>query len=69
MFYTFSSYLEWWGILCHIITIKMISFFLTTKCNLCCRYCYNAKERNAVVEQTIPLEIAKAGIDWYFEKM
>lgn len=47
---------------------KMISFFLTTKCNLCCRYCYNAKERNAVVEQTIPLEIAKAGIDWYFEK-
>ena len=25
---------------------KMLSFFLTTKCNLCCRYCYNAKERN-----------------------
>lgn len=46
---------------------KMISFFLTTKCNLCCRYCYNAKERNSISEQTIPLEIAKAGIDWYFE--
>ena len=46
---------------------KMISFFLTTKCNLCCRYCYNAKERNAISEQTIPLEIAMAGIDWYFE--
>lgn len=45
---------------------KMISFFLTTKCNLCCRYCYNAEERNAIDEQTIPLEIAKAGIDWYF---
>ena len=44
----------------------MISFFLTTKCNLCCRYCYNAKERNAIEEQTIPIEIAKAGVDWYF---
>lgn len=47
---------------------KMISFFLTTKCNLCCRYCYNAKERNEIDEQTIPLNIAKAGIDWYFSK-
>lgn len=45
---------------------RMISFFLTTKCNLCCRYCYNAKERNEIDEQTIPLCIAKAGIDWYF---
>lgn len=45
---------------------KMLSFFLTTKCNLCCRYCYNAKERNAIKEQTISLEIAKAGVDWYF---
>ena len=47
---------------------KMISFFLTTKCNLCCRYCYNAKERNEIEEKTIPipLEIAKKGIDWYF---
>lgn len=46
---------------------KMISFFLTTRCNLCCRYCYNAKERNAIKEQTIPFDIAKAGIDWYFK--
>lgn len=45
---------------------KMISFFLTTKCNLCCRYCYNAKERNEIEEQTLPFEVAKAGIDWYF---
>lgn len=45
----------------------MLSFFLTTKCNLCCRYCYNAKERNAIEEQTIPLDVAKAAIDWYFE--
>lgn len=47
---------------------KMLSFFLTTKCNLCCWYCYNAKERNAIKEMTLPLEIAKAGIDWYFAK-
>ena len=32
---------------------KMLSFFLTTKCNLCCKYCYNAKERNEIEEQTI----------------
>ena len=44
----------------------MISFFLTTKCNLCCIYCYNAKERIKIKEQTIPIKIAKAGIDWYF---
>lgn len=46
---------------------KMISFFLTTKCNLCCRYCYNASERNTIEEQTIPLDIAFSAIDWYFE--
>lgn len=46
----------------------MLSFFLTTRCNLCCSYCYNAKERNAIEEKTLPLEIAKAGIDWYFNQ-
>ena len=45
---------------------KMLSFFLTTKCNLCCRYCYNANERNSIKEESIPIEIAKAGVDWYF---
>lgn len=45
----------------------MLSFFLTTRCNLCCRYCYNAKERNAIDEKTIPLDIAYAAIDWYFQ--
>lgn len=25
------------------------------------------KERNAIEEQTIPLDVAKAAIDWYFE--
>ena len=46
---------------------KMISFFLTTKCNLCCRYCYNAKERNAINEIPLPLNVAYASIDWYFK--
>ena len=45
---------------------QMISFFLTTRCNLCCRYCYNAKERNAIEEQSLSFEIAKAGIDMFF---
>lgn len=45
---------------------KMISFFLTTRCNLCCRYCYNAKERNEIQEHTIDLDFAFAGINWYF---
>ena len=45
---------------------QMISFFLTTKCNLCCEYCYNQEERTRIKEHTLPLEIAKAGIDWYF---
>lgn len=47
---------------------RMLSFFLTTRCNLCCLYCYNAKERNAIEEKTLSLEIAKAGIDWYFAR-
>lgn len=45
---------------------KMLSFFMTTKCNLCCRYCYNAEERNKIQEHTISFNIAKAAIDWYF---
>jgi radical SAM protein with 4Fe4S-binding SPASM domain len=45
---------------------QMISFFLTTKCNLCCSYCYNAEERAKVKEQTMSLKIAKAGLNWYF---
>lgn len=45
---------------------RMLSFFLTTKCNLCCRYCYNAKERNSIEEQTIPLHVAFSAVDWYF---
>lgn len=45
---------------------QMLSFFLTTKCNLCCRYCYNAIERHSIEEQSLSEEIAKAAIDWYF---
>lgn len=45
---------------------QMISFFLTTKCNLRCVYCYNSKERAEVKEETLSLEIAKAGIDEFF---
>lgn len=35
---------------------------------MCCCYCYNAKERNAVEKKTLPLEIAKAGVEWCFAK-
>lgn len=45
---------------------QMASFFLTTKCNLRCRYCYNREERGELAEQTLSLDIAKAGIDFYF---
>lgn len=47
---------------------KMLSFFLTTRCNLCCRYCYNINERLTIQEKTIPVEIAKSAVDWYFEQ-
>ncbi len=46
---------------------QMISFFITTKCNLNCIYCYNIEERKKLQEKTLSLEIAKAGIDYYFE--
>ena len=45
---------------------QMISFFLTTRCNLRCVYCYNCEERGEVKEESLPLEIACAGIDEYF---
>lgn len=45
---------------------QMISFFLTTKCNLRCVYCYNSNERSKLQEKTLSLEIAKAGIDEFF---
>ena len=48
------------------INKQMASFFLTTKCNLRCVYCYNSKERAELKEQSLPLHIAKAGIDFFF---
>lgn len=45
---------------------QMASFFLTTRCNLRCVYCYNREERHQLEEQTLPLDIAKAGIDYFF---
>lgn len=45
----------------------MVSFFLTTRCNLRCTYCYNSEERNSKEEQTIPIEFAKLGIDYFFK--
>lgn len=44
---------------------QMASFFLTTRCNLRCIYCYNREERSQLKEQTLPLDIAKAGVDYY----
>ena len=45
---------------------QMASFFLTTKCNLHCKYCYNREQREPEKEQSLPLDIAKAGIDYFF---
>jgi MoaA/NifB/PqqE/SkfB family radical SAM enzyme len=45
---------------------EMISFFLTTRCNLNCIYCYNVEERKKLTEKSLPLHIAKAGIDRFF---
>lgn len=46
---------------------QMISFFLTTKCRLRCKYCYNQEERERLEERSLPLSIAKVGIDEYFK--
>lgn len=45
---------------------QMLSLFLTTKCNLRCIYCYNFDERNRTQEVTLPFDIAKAGVDYFF---
>ena len=45
---------------------QMASFFLTTKCNLCCEYCYNREERTQMEDKSLPFEIAKAGMDLFF---
>lgn len=45
---------------------EMISFFLTTRCNLNCTYCYTNKNSTAHIHQTLDYEFAKAGIDDYY---
>ena len=44
---------------------KMISFFVTTACNLSCRYCYTNKYD--FPKQKLSLEFAKLGIDDFFK--
>ena len=45
---------------------QMISFFITTNCNLDCIYCYTNKKEGQHKNQTLDFEFAKAGIDDYF---
>jgi len=47
---------------------QMASFFITTKCSLACKYCYNMEERSQLKEQTLSFEMAKAGIDMFFNE-
>ena len=46
---------------------QMISFFLTTKCNLRCIYCYTYKNQDMKKEhQTLDFNFAKRGVDDFF---
>lgn len=46
---------------------EMISFFLTTRCNLDCIYCYTNKNAGVHAFQTLDFDFAKAGIDDYYQ--
>lgn len=46
---------------------EMISFFVTTDCNLDCIYCYTNKKKGVHSHQTLDFEFAKAGIDDYYK--
>lgn len=46
---------------------EMISFYLTTRCNMDCIYCYTNKNSDAHMHQTLDYEFAKAGIDDYYQ--
>ncbi len=46
---------------------EMISFYLTTRCNLDCIYCYTNKNSNTHTHQTLDFEFAKVGIDDYYK--
>lgn len=45
---------------------EMITFFLTTRCNLRCIYCYNSQKRKLEPVQDLDLNFAKAGADYFF---
>ena len=50
---------------------KMISFFITTDCNLACDYCYvnnNDCEEGNAKHQTIDVNFAIAGLDFFLEQ-
>jgi len=44
---------------------QMISFFMTSNCNLSCSYCYVDRSEHA--NQTLDFEFAKVGMDDYFQ--
>lgn len=41
---------------------KIISFLLTSRCNMACKYCYGARKAEY---KTLPLDFAKCGVDEY----
>jgi len=47
---------------------EMISFFVTTECNLDCSYCYTNKTFSEHSNQTLSFSFAKAGIDDFFKE-
>jgi radical SAM protein with 4Fe4S-binding SPASM domain len=47
---------------------RMISFFLTTSCNLACTYCYSVRRIVEQRRQTLGVEFAKAAIDEFFAR-
>lgn len=47
---------------------EMISFYITSKCNLDCIYCYTNKEERKHKNQSLPFEFAKLGIDYFIDR-
>lgn len=47
---------------------QMISFFITTSCNLACHYCYTNKNELERRDQRLDFSFAKAGIDDFFQE-
>lgn len=45
---------------------QMMSFFVTTQCNMACRYCYTYGSEIKEEDRTIDLEFVQKGIDDFF---